>query len=80
MRASMVHVRGEEELTGELVEEEAERVPQRWERSGSGFDSGEAALRQHGLQAARRRFGFERRRREGSGAGRKKVPPPLPSL
>ena len=68
------------ELTGELVEEEGERVPQRGRQRGSGFDSGGAALRRLGLARMRQRFRFERRRREGNSVGRKKEPPPLPSL
>ena len=80
-RMSMAHVHGGNGvLTEELVGEEGERVPQRVRRRRFGFCSGTVTLRRLGLARARRRFRFERRRREGNSVGRKKEPPPLPYL
>ena len=56
MRASLEHVHGKEELTGELVEEEAERAPQRVAAALVLLESGEATLRRLGARTARRRF------------------------
>ena len=68
------------DLTVRFAEDGGEEVAQRVATAQVRLGSGEAALRRLRSQMARRRFGSERRRREDNGAGRKKVPPPLPSL
>ena len=77
----MAHVHdGNGVLTDELVGEEGEHVPQRVRRRSSGFDSGKAMPRRLGRNGEGLGGAMCARRREGSGAGRKKEPPPLPFL